>query len=325
MLTKPLTRSTPADGALGRRLFLPGIFLLLALTLTGCNGQNTFTHPGDEDVDFNGLVDIGGGRRLYLECRGKGRPVVILESGFRNDADIWTAQLDEAHPKTMVLPGVAEFTRVCAYDRPGTILDANNLSRSDPVPMPRNPEDIVADLHALLNAAHIPGPNVLVAHSLGGLFARLYVSTYPDSVAGLVLVDAWPEGITELLDQDDWILFEKLVLNVPPGLENYADLEVVDPGAASDLMRDAAASSPLRPIPFIVLSRAVPLDLGSGLPPGFPERVETAWQGGQKQLAALLPGTPQIVAAESSHYIQLMQPDLVINEVKQVVDEVRGE
>ena len=71
--------------------------------------------------DFSGLVDIGG-RKLYLECRGQGSPAVILETGAYARADVWSRDnLLPAGARTMVLPGVAAFTRVCAYDRPGTI------------------------------------------------------------------------------------------------------------------------------------------------------------------------------------------------------------
>ena len=70
--------------------------------------------------------------------------------------------------------------------------DPSLRSRSDPVPQPRTARDLVADLHALLHAAAVPGPYVLVGHSLGGVVVRLYASTYPDEVAGLVLVDALP-------------------------------------------------------------------------------------------------------------------------------------
>src|SRR6266542_4283095 len=68
--------------------------------------------------DFAGLVEIGDGRKMYLECRGSGSPTVILESGYRNDAAIWSAPLEPR--MTTVFPQVAKFTRVCAYDSPGT-------------------------------------------------------------------------------------------------------------------------------------------------------------------------------------------------------------
>src|SRR3954452_23163917 len=66
--------------------------------------------------DFAGLVDVGDGRRLWLECRGSGGPTVILEAGYRSPATVWTDDLVQPHdPRTMVLEGVAAFTRVCTY------------------------------------------------------------------------------------------------------------------------------------------------------------------------------------------------------------------
>src|SRR5262249_53706418 len=155
--------------------------------------------------DFSGLVDIGG-RSLYMECRGQGSPTVILESGAGGRADVWSRDLEEPEgPRTMVLPGVAAFTRVCAYDRPGTLTQRNPFldpnaplfypSRSDPVPQPRTTQDRVNDLHALLTAAAIPGPYVLVGHSAGGLVVRLYASEYPDDVVGMVLLDSTHEDV----------------------------------------------------------------------------------------------------------------------------------
>jgi pimeloyl-ACP methyl ester carboxylesterase len=61
--------------------------------------------------------------------------------------------------------------------------------------MPGTAQDLVSDLHILLQRAHIPGPYVLVAHSFGGIFARLYASTYPEEVVGMVLVDALSESV----------------------------------------------------------------------------------------------------------------------------------
>jgi pimeloyl-ACP methyl ester carboxylesterase len=87
---------------------------------------------------------------------------------------------------------VARFTRVCAHERPGATAVADDVlqpSRSDRVTMPRGAESVVADLHALLAAAAVPGPSVIVGHSLGGLFVRLYAATYPDDVLGLVQRD----------------------------------------------------------------------------------------------------------------------------------------
>ena len=202
--------------------------------------------------------------RSHLECEGAGAPAVILVSGYRNNAEIWT--VEPGPGLTPVFVAVAQFTRVCAYDQPGTILDADHLSRSDRAPMPRTAQAITAELHATLDSAGIKGPYVLAARSLGGPFARLYAATYPDEVAGLVLVDAWQEDLEAVLGPAQWAAYVDLATRAPPGLDGYADLELVDFEAASARMREALKSAPLRPMPLYVISRGKPVRL----PPGSP-------------------------------------------------------
>src|SRR3954471_3672051 len=90
--------------------------------------------------DFAGLVDIGG-RSIYLECHGTGSPTVILVAGYRASGRYWSDDLLQPDdPRQMVLAGVAETTRVCTYDRPGTVAPSGEdqlVSRSDPVAQPR--------------------------------------------------------------------------------------------------------------------------------------------------------------------------------------------
>lgn len=123
------------------------------------------------------LIDIGG-RRLHLHCTGEGKgPTVVLETGRFNTSGIWALVQDEIVP----------FARVCTYDRAG-------YGWSDPDPEPRTGERVAADLHRLLQAAEIPGPYLLVGHSLGGIYVRYFAQQYPDRVAGVILVDPHTEG-----------------------------------------------------------------------------------------------------------------------------------
>jgi pimeloyl-ACP methyl ester carboxylesterase len=168
--------------SLGARVFLLLVPLLTALDPAAAHAA--------ESGDFAGLVDIGGGRKMYLECRGSGSPMVVFVAGLKGSAEDWNIAEKQA---PTVFAEVAKFTRVCAYDRPGTPV-GEKPSRSDPVRQPTTAQDAASDLHALLSAAKEPTPYVMVGHSYGGMVARLYASTYPDDVSGLVLVDALTGG-----------------------------------------------------------------------------------------------------------------------------------
>lgn len=284
-----------------------------------------FAQPGatpqatPADDDFAGLVDIGG-RSLYLECRGAGSPMVILEAGAGNDGRVWdTVSLPAGTTSGAVLPEVATFTQVCAYDRPGTFLGPGLPGRSDPVPMPRTAGEIVTDLRALLVAADVPGPYVMVGHSFGGLVVRLYASTYPDDVVGLVLVDSAHEdyyaAARQLMTPAQWDAFAR-----PAANPDYPNLERIDTEASAAEMREAASASPLQPMPLIVLTHGQPFEWG----PDFPAAaLEDLWPPLQENLASLVPDARLVVAKESGHFIQVQQPGLVIEAIRQVVDAVR--
>ena len=283
------------------------------------------TAPVPTSGNFAGLIDIGAGRKMYLECRGSGSPTVILESGYRNDADIWSAELEPG--TTTVFPQVARFTRVCAYDRPGTFLDPNHLGRSTPVPMPRTARDIVSDLHTLLETAHVTGPYVFAAHSFGGIFARLYASTYPNEIVGMVLVDALSEKVRSGLTPEQWKFYVNFgFTQPPPGLEKYKEIETLDVNASLDQMKEAAIAKSLRPIPVFVLTQGHPFDLSpwQPLPADFPGALNKAWHTAQDALARLAPNAKHKTATKSSHYIQVQEPQLVVDAIKQVVGAVRN-
>ena len=145
------------------------------------------------------LIDIGG-RRINLHCTGTvaGGPTVILMAGLSSWSAVWY--------KTQ--PAMSQMTRVCAFDRAG-------YGFSDPAPRPQILSEVVDDLHAALRAGSIPGPYVLVGHSLGGLEARVYSQRWPTEVVGMVLDDTSPAG--EGLIDEDQPGFDEVV-----GRESYA-------------------------------------------------------------------------------------------------------
>jgi pimeloyl-ACP methyl ester carboxylesterase len=286
-------------------------------------GRQIASTPATQE--YSGLVDIGG-RHLYLECQGSGGPTVVLEAGAGNDARIWSTPEPPGTARPTVLTSVAGFTRVCAYDRPGTMLDLDQRSRSDPVPMPRTVDEVVADLHALLTTAGVAPPYVLVGHSFGGMVVRLYASEYPDDVAGMVLVDAGEEGyflqLGAQLTPAQRAFFEAL----PPEYADYPALERLDIFTSAAQLRRATRARPLRPMPLVVLARGQPpagAPPAQVVPPEVAAQLEPAWAAAQARLAALVPDAHYVLAAESGHYIQLDQPELVIEAIRDVVAMVR--
>ena len=279
------------------------------------------------EADVSGLVSIGD-RSLYLTCAGSGGPTVVLVTGYRDTSDIWSIdQIDPSTPRTMVMPSVAEFTRVCAYDRPGTATplgDDDLIGRSDAIPQPRTAPETVDELHALVHAAGIETPVVLAAHSLGGAIARLYVSAYPEDVSGLVLIDAYNEFIEALMTPDQWqslVAFNhELGTDTVIPLPGYGDLETIPYGSMNQELREAA---PLGTLPLAVLSHGVPFEIDEP-PEGFTaESLEGVLTGANEQLATLAPDARYWVGQTSGHYVQQDQPELVIEAIRQVVTGVR--
>ena len=129
--------------------------------------RRTYVAPGQ-------LVDVGG-RRLHLHCAGSGTPTVVLESGLGETSAYWG----------WISTALAPDTRVCVYDRAGR-------GWSDPASAAQDGVAVTTDLHTLLDRAHVPGPFVLVGHSSGAAYARIFAGRYRDQVAGMVLLDAQP-------------------------------------------------------------------------------------------------------------------------------------
>jgi pimeloyl-ACP methyl ester carboxylesterase len=139
------------------------------------------------------FIDLGG-FRLHIFCTGQpsSKPTVILLHGLGDSSLDWG----------LVQPEVARFARVCSYDRAGA-------GWSDPGPSPRGTLTAAKELHSLLIDAKETGPYLLVAHSWGGLIARVYASQYPTDVAGMVLVD--PTHEDAYFEINDHIVVPRLV------------------------------------------------------------------------------------------------------------------
>ena len=302
------------------------VVLTAALLSTGREGEaQSPAMPGI-------LVDIGG-RRLHLDCRGSGRPTVIVENGGGAFSVDWA----------LVQTPVSQFTRICTYDRAGS-------AWSDPSPLRNLPEEVIADFQLLLRTAAIETPVLLVGHSIGGILVRDYQRRFPELVAGMVLVDPThdeglayiidgkPKPITEVSREElagfmrDYLARAHPRPRAPLALDGPFDrlpsnLQSVRLWAQAEYL----ANTDVNMTPYIGegqrqqflalrnqrLARDHPLG-------NLPLIVLTDGSNRQKaELASLSAAGTVVVAEHSCHEIHLCSPELVIQAIREVVDRVR--
>jgi pimeloyl-ACP methyl ester carboxylesterase len=239
------------------------------------------------------MIDVGG-HLLRLQCSGRGQPTVILDAGAGDTRHVWSE----------VQPAIARFTRVCSYDRAG-------LGGSEPGPLPRTSRRIVEELRILLQQARIDLPVVLVGHSFGGMNTRLYAGLYPDSVTGLVLVDATHENYSErasvLLTRSEKTRRETLKGVLSPATRS----ELESLGTSG---RQLCSAPPLSDIPTIVITAG---DRNE------PTAMFELWQQLQRDIVAQTKADQHIIAERSGHNVQFDQPELIIEAVRALVASAR--
>jgi pimeloyl-ACP methyl ester carboxylesterase len=268
--------------------------------------QPTMTAPSAPDASTSAderptatldeLVHVAG-PRVHVRCSGSGTSTVVLISGYETGSVAWSA----------VEPTIAERTRVCTYDRPGT-------GTSDPAREFATFNTQARDLRDLLTAIGEPGPYVVVGHSFGGAQAVAFASAFPDEVAALVLVDAspitWPDALCGVTD--DGSEAATMLRNLCGGWsEPTGNAEHLDVVAA---FADAATITSLDSLPMAVIT-AVDRQLPSGLATGEIVRLTNVWNQGQQHWSQLSTRSHVVPVDDTSHDIQLDHPDVVIDEI----------
>jgi pimeloyl-ACP methyl ester carboxylesterase len=317
------------------------LVLILILTIAGFLYENI---AEARDRRFNPMpgklvgVDEAGrspsnSLSMHIYCTGEGVPTVILDSGLGDSFISWHK----------VQPQIAAFTRVCSYDRAG-------IGYSSPSPRARTSDVIADELSALLHAADVQAPYVLVGHSMGGYDVRVFANSRRNEVAGMVLVDAshpdqekrfpaelkdmeasWrrealfleftmPLGIPRLFGLcDDAAAQRAAECNFHTVRESLAEMNAFPESAA-----EAAANNTLGDLPLTVLSHD-PEKPSAELPADLAKTTNDAWEKMQEELAHLSTRGTQTIAKNSAHYIQLDRPDVVVDAIRNVVQQARAE
>jgi pimeloyl-ACP methyl ester carboxylesterase len=242
--------------------------------------------PGSGDGAIHGTYEVGG-HELFLDCTGTGLPTVVMlhgiiwESGLGGDSIAWDATR-----------GALE-TRTCAYDR-------RNVGLSEQVPGRSTAIDAIEDLHGLLQAADVDPPYVLAGHSFGGLLTLLYAGTYPDEVAGIVLVDA-TLPLEWALDPPETIPEVKKELN-----NNDERIDFYGAGPTTDAVLD---SLPHVPITYLYALQQE----------DDPDWKEGAYFAALRKFVRSLP-EGKLVKFDTDHFMLDNIPADVADQIQQVVD-----
>jgi pimeloyl-ACP methyl ester carboxylesterase len=273
--------------------------LALALTaLASCGGGSQQTNtPADSTPNdvVEGRFDVGD-YKLYMRCEGEGSPTVVYFHGFIEDLEGGGASNAGEIPSML-----RDEHRVCVYDRA-------NVDRSDDVPGLRTGKSSVRDLHRLLDAVGGEPPYVLLGASVGGLISYSYAATYPEEVAGMVLLDAQVPGLLEL--ERYWPKEERL-WNVPKAEWSNAE-EKIDQYDVNVYAQRHAGQEP--DIHLTYLQATPNPGKGWGGPPAWTEAVLDELP---EYLENFSPGVLKKV--KSPHYMEPMIPDRIAKEVEMLI------
>lgn len=287
------------------------------------------------------LVDVGGGRRIQLDCRGHGTPTIVLEAGLDPYGSLGWAPVHDS---------LAAITRTCAYSRAGILW-------SDPAPGRFDVRQAAAELHAALLAAGERAPLVMVGHSIGAPYVMAFSARYPRDVAALAFIDGSHPGQVARLTAARaypgapvlglvWVarrvgppLAGVGALRLVPSfgglagwtLDLTARYQAMAPGSVAAMLREAretgatftavAADTLLGDRPLLVMTA---MQVQRGGAPGFEARRLHVWGALHDEATHWSSRGRQVRVRDAGHYIHHDQPALVTRELSRLVAQVRG-
>lgn len=237
--------------------------------------------------EMDNKLDIGG-IKLNYQFSGASHdgPTLVFDSGYGCALENWNSIRDD----------ISKFSKMFTYDRAG-------IGKSEKDGRPRHSQQSVENLRALLRKAGIKPQYVLVGHSFGGVNVRLFASTYPEEVAGVILLDSCHEDQNKIMAP----LFSKEVQ------EAYYNQFVVE-GSLNEVeesLEQVRSVKSLGNLPLIVLT--------GGLQPFHTKESMTVWLKFQKELADLSTRSQHMIVEDAGHVIHIDRPQAVIQAVRDML------
>jgi pimeloyl-ACP methyl ester carboxylesterase len=257
-------------------------------------------------ADPTRLVDAGG-HRLRMLITGEGQPTIVLEDGFGSGIEL----------QSVFQAKLSRLTKVVSYDHAGT-------GGSDPGLEPRDGQQVARELRTALANAGLEPPFLFIGASIGAEYIQIYAHEFPDQVTGLVLLDPppdWAELLTwaerhaprrvdsyrQLHDALDQAMNEVMRLQEPARHAEWLALDIT--------RRQARDALPLPDIPIVQITGAV-AQMTSSI---MDDKVDFF----DESLRRRHPHARHVLAKKSGHGITDTDSELVIDEVRRLLSELR--
>ena len=256
--------------------------LLTIIPWVSCDNK-----PNDRFIDF-------GGKKQHILDLGEGEPTVVFITGMNCGLQFFDSVQRE----------VSKLTRTLSYDRSG-------LGKTDILDTTRTIDQMTEELNRILLSENFKEPYILVGHSYGGAVARYFVHKYPEKTAGIVFVDC----------ANDEIFFDSLILtNKRSKEELYSVDTTASIGEQLEMKYVSYNDSILRQVEF---KTTIPTHLliATNIP-GFPQDLMKIRINTYRQFNMFAPQMKYIYTEKSGHHIQKDEPQLVIQSIKEVMNEV---
>ena len=322
-----------------------GIILITIILLTLVSGF-LYEYTNYKNVKSNyppdgEMIDVGG-RGMHMNIKGikTSLPPVLIETGTGNWSYDWSNIQEELSKHTLVI----------TYDRAG-------YGWSDPPPSGFNIDMTINDLNNILESSKIDTPVILVGHSVGGIYSRLFADKYPDKVSGMILVDSRNEFFSEQAKTYNERFFETQDQKMNQFLSQIGIVrlfgEIIFPDTMPDYLSPKKYVNVHWDKPFFkVLSEEIkqikvseklledtqslsdkpltiitPTDVElQATELGFSEQeawnLEDKWIESQKKLTDLSTNSEFILVNNSSHSVMYDQPKIIINAILKMAEEI---
>ncbi len=254
-----------------------------------------------------------------------GNPVVFFEAGLGDFSRAWH----------LVQPEIAKRVKTFSYDRAGR-------GQSEWAGNNRTCDAIVNDLVQLIEKLAIKSPLIFVAHSFGGFVARTLAERFSGLIAGIVLVDSAQEDTILLapniyrdmnlpprrFDEPIWLTLSRhdRAMHLDPAFPNNLADTFAEGVSLTDCYEQVRASSSLNDTPLTVISAGMAnLHRSHGATGAVAEaevKWEKMWATCQTKLLELSARSRHLIATKSSHYIQRDQPELVIQAILDMIEQI---